>query len=68
MIHQVTEKRESYTVDEGTMGFHDYITKYRMSFEEFVNSITQKYNLLDIEIISISYPDESKAVVVYKNK
>lgn len=68
MLHQVIEKRNSRIVDEGTMGFHDYVTKYDMSFEEFVDMVTEKYQRSDIKLISISYPNTTTAVVVYEDK
>lgn len=68
MLHQVIEERKTRIVDEGTMGFHDYVQKFYMSFEQFVNVITEKYNRPDIEVISISYLNDMKAVVVYKDK
>lgn len=66
MFHQVIEERKSRMVDEGTMGFHDYVEKYDISFEEFVANITKKYSRDDIEVLSISYPTDKKAVIVYK--
>lgn len=68
MLHQVVEERKSRIVDEGTMGFHDYTERFDISFEQFVNKITEKYNKPNIKIISISYPNDKKAVVVYEDK
>lgn len=67
MIHQAIEERKSRVVDEGTMGFHDYVTKYDISFGDFVNMVTEKYNRPDMKVISIGYPNTTKAVVVYED-
>jgi dihydroorotate dehydrogenase len=67
MIKQTIEERKHYKVDEGTMGFSDWATKYE-SLEEFVNRITQKYNEMNIKVINISYPNDTLAIVVYKEK
>ncbi|MFE8701137.1 hypothetical protein ACFYKX_11080 [Cytobacillus sp. FJAT-54145] len=68
MLRQAIEERTSRIVDEGTMGFHDYVERFDMSFEQFVNSVSEKYNRPDINVISISYPNEKKAVVVYEER
>ena len=69
MILQKIIYRQSYTVDEGTQGFHDYVTKYE-SFEDFVMKVRAEANIIDLssgfEIINISYPDKNTAVIVYK--
>lgn len=68
MIKQIIETRKSRIVDEGTMGFHDYIEKFEMSFDDFIEYITEKYNRDDIEVMNISYPSTTKAVIVYRDK
>lgn len=59
MIKQDIIKRNSKTVDEGTMGFHDYVT-HKEPIEEF-NEICGK-------VINIAYPTEDLAIIVYKEK
>ena len=69
MILQQILKRKSYEVDEGTMGFHDYVTKYE-DFDDFVMTVTFEANRIDLssefELINISYPDKNTAVIIYR--
>lgn len=41
---------------------------YGMSFNQFVDTITKKYNQPHIKVINISYLNEDKAVVTYYDK
>ena len=67
MIKQVIIKRNSKTVDEGTMGFHDYTT-HKEPIEEFSERVLQCANEVDGKVINIAYPTEDLAIVVYKEK
>lgn len=50
-------ERTNYTVDEGTMGFHDYVTKYETlsNFFDRVNHLMQELVLNNKEIIEVQY-------------
>lgn len=66
MIGQKIVIRASRTRDEGTMGFHDYVT-HKEDFEVFVKRVTDIANNLKTKTIhSISYPSEDKAVICYE--
>ena len=66
MIEQKVISRATRTKDEGTMGFHDYVT-YKEDFEVFVKRVTNIVNdLQNCKIISICYPTEDKSVICYK--
>lgn len=68
MFKQSIEFRKKRTVDKGTMGFSDYETVYDLTFSEWVNTITEKYNKDNIKIINISYINDETAIIVYKEK
>ena len=61
--------RKSWRVDEGTMGFHDYVTKYQ-DFEDFIREVEIKATAIDsdpkTELIGISYPDKETALITYR--
>ena len=67
-IKQIVVKRESHKIDEGTMGFHDYVT-VKEDFAKFVDRVTNTCKTVDGKILNISYPNEDIAVIVirYKN-
>ena len=68
LVNQVLVIRDSYEVDEGTMGFHDYVTK-KENFQNFVSNVTNKANDLaksGNKILNIAYPNEDTAIIVYK--
>lgn len=69
MILQKIVYRRSWKQDEGTMGFHDYVTKYE-DFEDFIFTVTMEASKINqspsFELINISYPDNYKAVIIYK--
>jgi len=50
-------ERKNYTVDEGTMGFHDYVTKYETLSDFFarVNQLMLELVIKNREIIEIQY-------------
>lgn len=61
--------RKSWRKDEGSMGFHDYVTKYQ-DFEDFVREVEIKATEINsdpkTELISISYPDKETALITYR--
>lgn len=67
MIKQVIVKRNSKTVDEGTMGFHDYTT-HKEPIDEFIERVSKYANEVCGKVINIAYPIEDLAIIVYKEK
>lgn len=67
MIKQVIVKRNSKTVDEGTMGFHDYTT-HKEHIDEFIERVSKCANEACGKVINIAYPTEDLAIIVYKEK
>lgn len=67
MIKQVIVKRNSKTVDEGTMGFHDYTT-HKEPIDEFIERVSKCANEVCDKVINIAYPTEDLAIIVYKEK
>lgn len=45
-LKQTIVKRKSHTIDEGTMGFHDYVEK-KEDFSEFVGRVTDACEAVD---------------------
>lgn len=66
-IKQIVVKRESHKRDEGTMGFHDYVT-VKEDFTEFVEMVTKACETVNGKILNISYPNEDIAVIVIRYK
>lgn len=66
-IEQIVVKRESHKRDEGTMGFHDYVT-VKEDFTEFVERVTKACETVNGKILNISYPNEDIAVIVIRYK
>ena len=66
-IKQFVAKRKSYKIDEGTMGFHDYVA-VKEDFTEFVERVTKACETVDGKILNISYPSEDVAVIVIRYK
>lgn len=66
MIRQETLIRNSKTVDEGTMGFHDYVDK-KESMEAFIQRVTDKMNDINgyADVFNVSYPNEDTAIITY---
>lgn len=67
MIKQVIVERNSKTIDEGTMGFHDYTT-HKEPINEFLKRVSKCANELCGKVINIAYPTEDLAIIVYKEK
>ena len=67
MIKQVIVTRNSISVDEGTMGFHDYTT-HKEPINEFLERVTKCANELCGKVINIASPTEDLAIIVYKEK
>ena len=69
MILQKIINRKSWIKNEGTMGFNDYVTKYE-DFEDFTLTVAMEASKIDkskyLELINISYPDNYKAVIIYR--
>lgn len=70
-IKQILISRDSYTIDEGTMGFHDYTT-HKEDIKSFIDNVSRVANDLkhkcDCEIINISYINEDLASIIYRKK
>lgn len=66
MITQIIITRNSREIDEGTMGFHDYVTKLE-PFEDFVKRVTDKANIINSDIVNIAYPNDTTAIIVTKS-
>lgn len=66
MIKQIFIKRDTYQVDEGCMGFTDWVTKQE-NMEKFMEKVEEKANSLNGKVINISYLSEG-AIIVYKEK
>ena len=69
MIFTVIMNRKSWRVDEGTTGFHDYVTKYQ-DFENFIQEVDLKATAIDLDpntdLISVSYIDKETALITYR--
>ena len=66
-INQFVLMRSHHTVDKGTMGFHDYTDHYE-EYSTFIDRVTAAANeLVDKgdRLLSIGYPSEKLAVIVY---
>lgn len=66
MIKQKIVTRHVTTVDEGTMGFHDYVDK-KESNEIFIQRVTDDMNDINMyaNVINIAYPNEDTAIITY---
>lgn len=82
MIKQKFIERDEKVVDEGTMGFNDYVTKLE-NLDGFIERVSEEANNLDGKVLNIQYLENtsnsydsdakspsyiSGAVVVYKVK
>ena len=63
--NQIIIHRESRVVDEGTMGFSDWVT-HTEKMEDFIQRVTKKMRELDT--IFVSYPNENIAIIQYWEK
>lgn len=67
-VGQILVARGERTIDEGTMGFHDYVT-HKEDFAVFIDRVSKIANELENKkVISISYPSEDIAIIVYVAK
>lgn len=66
MFKQKTLTRLSKTIDEGTMGFSDYVTK-KESIDDFVQRVIDTINEINEHstIFNISYPNEDLVIITY---
>lgn len=51
--------------DEGTMGFHDYVT-VKEDFNKFVDRVTEACETVNGKFLGVSYPNEDTAVILYR--
>lgn len=69
MIYQKYVERESKRVDEGTMGFTDYVTHYE-PLKDFINRVSDIANLVSGKVKGIDYLHSGGevvgAIIVYK--
>lgn len=63
-LKQLIVKRNHTERDEGTMGFHDYTT-VKEDFEQFVARVSEACENVDGKFLSVSYPNENIAVILY---
>lgn len=63
-LKQIIVKRNSTERDEGTMGFHNYIT-VKEDFDQFVERVSEACENVDGKFLSVSYPNEDIAVILY---
>lgn len=64
-LKQMVVMRESYERDEGTMGFHDYVT-VKEDFNKFVDRVTEACETVNGKFLGVSYPNEDTAVILYR--
>lgn len=64
-LKQIVVMRENHETDEGTMGFHDYVT-VKEDFNKFVDRVTEACETVEGKFLSVSYPNEDAAVILYK--
>ena len=62
-IEQIIINRDNKTIDEGTMGFHDYVS-HKEDFGKFVKRVSKTANeLKDKKVLNINYPTEDIAII-----
>jgi hypothetical protein len=67
MFEQEIVTRTHKRVDNGTMGFHDYETKYE-DFDKFVHRVTVRASKLAKDYdVTVQYPSENTAIIIYKD-
>ena len=64
-LKQMVVMRESHERDEGTMGFHDYVT-VKEDFNKFVDRVTEACETVNGKFLGVSYPTEDTAVILYR--
>lgn len=64
-LKQMVVMRESHERDEGTMGFHDYVT-VKEDFNKFVDRVTEACETVSGKFLVVSYPNEDTAVILYR--
>lgn len=64
-LKQIVVMREQHETDEETMGFHDYVT-VKEDFNKFVDIVTEACETVDGKFLSVSYPSEDVAVILFK--
>lgn len=64
-LKQMVVMRESHERDEGTMGFHDYVT-VKEDFNKFVDRATEACETVNGKFLGVSYPNEDTAVILYR--
>jgi hypothetical protein len=64
-LKQMVVMRESHERDEGTMGFHDYVT-VKEDFNKFVDRVTEACETVNGKFLGVSYPNEDTAVILYR--
>jgi len=66
MYRQITLKRKFITIDEGTMGFHDYVER-KESIDDFNNRIIDKMNELSehYTVSNVIYNNDDSAIIIY---
>lgn len=76
MLERKIIKRSSRLVDEGTMGFHDYTTKWE-SMEDFTERVVNEVNKIkeerDLQYHSLHFCADGNgktntAVIIYNNR
>lgn len=69
MIFQRVISRKCRQVDEGCIGFRDYVSQYE-PFGEFVYNVSKEANVICSDslskVLSISYPNTEMAIITYE--
>lgn len=68
MLRAEVVVRESWRVDEGTMGFHDYVT-HKENFSDFVDRVLREANTHWKDgkcIANVQFVGEDKAVIMWE--
>lgn len=69
-LHQKVFKRKTKMVDEGTFGFHDYVSRYAETEDEYLKRVSEHCTELEDQGIKykIQFLSEDSLVVFYKSK
>ena len=65
MVEKVQLNGSTPQRDEGTMGFHDYVT-VKEDFNKFVDRVTEACETVNGKFLGVSYPNEDTAVILYR--